>query len=236
VPTRRINFYWPPTYYHPDSKVAIEYDLTSRLLLVMNNTGNRSEYFSEYMFDSEARAIPGTRNEKSMKMYMRERVFNDDVDPWNLEVHEGPTVILVKTAAFTTTTRSARATATRRPYSYDSDDDDDDDDGPRLSGGAIAGIVIGAIVGLVFIISCCCCGCCGKKKDPKPKIDPEQQARIVAQGVELMEQGKVVQPHVQNVTPTVEVGMRATDVDIERMEQARAPAYSAEAPPPKYTP
>jgi hypothetical protein len=200
----------------------------------MNNTGNRSEYFSEYMFDSEARTIPGTRNEKSMKMYMRERVFNDDVDPWNLEVHEGPMVILVKTAEFTTTTRSVRATATRRPYSYGSDDDDDD--GPQLSRGAIAGIVIGAIVGLIFIISCCCCGCCGKKKQTKPKIDPEQQARIVAQGVELMEQGKVVQPHVQSVTPAVVVGTRATDVNIERMAEARAPAYAAEAPPPKYTP
>jgi hypothetical protein len=199
----------------------------------MNNTGNRTESFTEYMYNSQASKIPGTADEKSLKMYMRERVFNDDVDPLNLKVHEGPTVVLVKTAHWTTTTRSAWTTATQRPSRFDSDSDSD----PRLSGGKIAGIVVGVIGALFFLITCCCYNCCcGTKREPKPKINPEEQARIVAQGVELMEQGKRVQPQVQSVTPTLNVGNRATDVEIERMRDARAPEYTAEPPPPRYTP
>jgi hypothetical protein len=45
------------------------------------------------MFDSAAASIPGVQNEKAIKMSILERRFNDDVEPFNLEVHDGPTVI-----------------------------------------------------------------------------------------------------------------------------------------------
>ncbi|KAF2030644.1 hypothetical protein EK21DRAFT_88764 [Setomelanomma holmii] len=238
VPQQRMPFYWPPAYYHSDSRVSVEYDLSSAWLFLQNNTGNGTEYFSQYMFTSKALPIPGTMNEKSMKMYMRERRFTKEegVDPYNLEVHEGPAVILVKTAEFTSTIQSARATATARPnYSSSSDDNDR----PKLAGGAVAGIVIGALVALFLLICCCsCCGCCGAKKKngrTETSLTAEEQARIVSQGTELLEQGKVVHPHGQSIPRPVVVHGRVMGVDDARGEEGRVPGYAEEAPP-KYTP
>ncbi|KAF2824969.1 hypothetical protein CC86DRAFT_447004 [Ophiobolus disseminans] len=215
-----IRFYWPPTYYHSDSRVAIEYDLTSSLTLFQPNTGNSTEYFTSYMFDRKALPIPDTRTEKSMKMYMRERRYGSDVlDKTNLAVHEGPTIILVKTADFTSSTRSlTRATATSRPYSGSSRSSDYDDK-PHFSSGALAGVIIGSIIGFVAVMVCCCRGCCGKKRRAaKPELSAEEQMRIAAQGLELMEQRKAV--------------------GVREAEEGRGGGgvVHEEGPPPKYTP
>ncbi|KAH7082139.1 hypothetical protein FB567DRAFT_99349 [Paraphoma chrysanthemicola] len=224
-----LAIYWPPAYYAPDVRVGIDYE-RSRLLHLMNNTGKSAVSITEYLFDGHADSIPGQPiNERRLKIYMREGVPNDDVPPWNLTRHEGPTITLVQTAQWTRTS-SAWPTATRRPSRSGSDS------GSRLSGGQIAGIVIASIGALIFLVTCTCYNCCcGVRGPPKQNIDPEEQARVVAQGVELMEQGKRVQPQVQHATPTLDVGNRATDLEIERIREERAPAYTEE-PPPKYTP
>jgi hypothetical protein len=223
APSEDIPFYWPQNYYHPSSRVAIEYDLTSKFLFLLNNTGNRTEDFTSYMYSRSALSIPGKPNERSLKLYMRERRVGDDVpedEVLNLAVHEGPTVILVKTAEFSTTVRSARATATSRSsYRGGYDSDDDDDDRPRLSSGAIVGVVFGSIIGFALLLFCCCKGCCGanKGKPARPTMAKEEKDRIVREGLELMEQRKAPAVDVQD-------GM------------ARAEEGRGDVPPPKYTP
>jgi hypothetical protein len=172
------------------------------------------------MFDKEAEAIPGKVNEKSIKMYLRERRMIDQANPMSLENHDGPTLILVKTADFTTTGSGTKATSTRQS-SYDSHDDDD----RHIVGGAIAGIIIGVIVVIVALITCCCyaCGCKKGGRGAKPKIDGAEHARIIAQGTELMQQRGTARndSSLQPLAP-------------ERVEETRA--QSLEEPPPKYTP
>jgi hypothetical protein len=218
VPTYGIPFYWPPAYYDPDSKLAIDYNVTSKYFILSNNTGNRTQAFTPSMFDEEAEAIPGKVNEKSMKMYFRERRMNDQSDPKNLENHDGPTLILVKTAAFTTI--SVTVTSTRKPK-YDSDDDDDD---RHLVGGAVAGIIVSVIVVVIIFFTCCCyaCGCTKGRRSAKPTIDKAEHTRIIAQGTELMQQrgGAQDESSRQRHAPG-------------REEEARA---ETPEPPPKYTP
>jgi hypothetical protein len=131
---------------------------------------------------------------------------------------EGPTVVLVKTEEWNT------PVATARPSSSDDDDDDDDDSAidklNNLSSGALAGVVIGILVAIVALIAgccyagcCACCGCAGKKRRKKAVVDLEEQERVRAVGLELMEQRGV-----KRVVSEGESGKVVSD------------------PPPKYTP
>lgn len=239
VPAYSIPFYWPQAYYNATSKVAIEYDLASNLLLLLNNTGNRTEAFTSFMFERKALPISGTQNEKSMKLYMRERRINDQSDPLNLKVHDGPTLTLVKTADFTSRT-SARATSSGTSYRTSLNDNDHSD---RLAQGAIAGIIIGALLGFVILILFCCYGCCSGKgrRAAKPKISHEEHARIIAQGTELMAQRgtmgegqKEPGAHTRLLTSGTEGARWSGERDAARAEEARAGDFGA--PPPKYTP
>lgn len=183
-------------------------------------------------------------------MYMRERIVTGTVS--DLPHHAGPTMILVKTAAFTTT-RYARPTSTARS-GYDSDDDDDD--GPNLSAGAIAGIVIGSIVGFLLLLVCCCKGCCGScarktARPARPIMTSAERKNIMERATELMQQGGGKESverrrYSSLLDPLANGPARTGDVDgIGRAEEARAGDVRRveEArvgdvvnPPPKYTP
>ncbi|KAH8707602.1 hypothetical protein GQ44DRAFT_471312 [Phaeosphaeriaceae sp. PMI808] len=167
VPSRSITFFWPKSYYSPDSKIELEYDQTSTSTSYWrNNTGNQTQFFTEWIFERKARPILGNPNEKSMKMFMEERRVGSD----SLKVHDGPTLILVKTADFTTT--SARPAYTIRPGSGS---EGPSHDGPHVRSG-------------VIIV------CCGRKgRVSGRKIDKDEQARMIKEGTELMEQGGVRQ-------------------------------------------
>jgi hypothetical protein len=218
IPQYSIPFYWPTDFYGSDNRVAVDTDTTSRYTLWVNNTGNRTQSFSQYTFESTAERIPDTFNEKSIKMYMRERLQDAKPGSASQTAYDGPTLTLVKTADFTTA--SARATSTRRPSSNDNDDD-------RLVRGAVAGIVVGVIVAIVALCaSCCyCCGCCGKgSRKARANVNKEEHARIMAQATELMQQGGArnqTGADTQLSAPT-------------RAEEGRAETF--EEPPPKYTP
>lgn len=146
------------------------------------------------MYDYRATSI-GKVNERALKFSMQERMFKEGVAPMNLKTYDGPTIVLVKTAAFTTSTRSAsRATSTSRPSSSSKSSDVARH---GLPAGAVAGVAIGGMVALVMILFWIrvCCGCCGwwpaagGVKPAKRTIDEQERKRIVDQGMELMEGG-----------------------------------------------
>lgn len=186
-------------------------------------------------------------NERSLKLYMRSREEGKEVVN-----HEGPTVVLVRTAEWTS--ESSRPTGTRTPSSY-KDDDDDRDPLSGLTSGGMAGVIIGIVVGVVALITlCCCCGCCGccggktkaARRQERVKMDEEEQAQIVARGMELMEQkGGSGERGVATLDPGREV--REEEIGVAwtiRGDGHRDEIRSAEVadarekvdPPPRYTP
>lgn len=245
--------FWPTGYYNNDSGLNLDYEARPNILLLRNNTGNRTQDFTPYMYDYKANEIPGVQNEKTIKMYLQERRYNDETDPMNLKTYDGPTLILVKTAEWPTmTSASSRATATGKT-NYSSDDNDDDDK-PKIHPGAIVGIVLGSLVAAVAIFFLCCrnCCCCAKRT-PRPKVDKQKQAHLIEQGMELMEQrggptsnaGDTSKATVSSANFGLVGNDRRSLDDLLRAEEARSAQRSVEtadirhgggAPPPKYTP
>ncbi|KAH7392042.1 hypothetical protein DE146DRAFT_128959 [Phaeosphaeria sp. MPI-PUGE-AT-0046c] len=239
-----IRFYWPPTYYPTSARVLLEWDLSSNIFPSRNNTGNMTQSITRYMWEQSALAIPGAPdNERSLKMYMRSRVGGGEVVN-----HEGPTVVLVMTADFTSAI--SRPTGISRPSNHSEDDDVDALSG--MTSSQMAGVIIGVLiaVGGIVIACCCsgCCACCGVKSRAKrpvrTKMDEEEQARIVAQGMELMEQkGGSGGTNLTTLDPgrreiSDEIGIaRTTRGDGDEIRRVDLDAGRDMAdPPPKYTP
>jgi hypothetical protein len=227
MPSYNIDFYWPTSYYDPSSQVEIIYDTTSAYMSPESNSGNTTEDLtSNFMFNSRATYIPGAPStEKSLKMYMRERRFGNDVaDKSNWQDHEGPTIIMVRTSTSTTTSRYAYATSTGHSSSSSYKYNDDGGGKVALSPGAIAGIVVGVVLALILLIVCCCRQIketsSAEQRRIHAIIDAGEQKRMNQQAMELMQQGNVQ----REVDGTAGVG-----VDGETL-----PVYT-EAPP-KYMP
>ncbi|KAF1842919.1 uncharacterized protein K460DRAFT_356714 [Cucurbitaria berberidis CBS 394.84] len=240
VPEVEIPFYWPASYYPPGSGLAVSFDNFSTFY---GNTGNRTENFMLYVYNFIATNISGVQNEKTIQMSIRERHFDNKKDPFNLKKHDGPTLILVKTAetlaSRTSTSDISWATATRRPRYKTSNE-------PTLSPGGIVGILIGVVFGIVALIWCFRSFCCAARE--RASIDRKEQARIVGQGSELMFQGGVAARRgigqCQVVSPRNGLlDSRSGPEDFPRVEEARIwqrrgdiERTCEEDPPPKYTP
>jgi hypothetical protein len=156
----------------------------------MKNDGNYSQLIHDNLYTYRAINVDGKKDEKYLAWYMRSRL-ESDFDPANVERHAGPTVILVKTAAFTSTATST-STASSKPNKGD-DDDDDIDSLTGLTSGGMAGIIVGILVAIVGLVTACCwmgCCCCGPKQKRRPKftMSKEEQLERVRLGTELMEQ------------------------------------------------
>lgn len=225
-------------YYNFSSSVALSYDPSSPLALLHANTGNGTQSLTPDVFDNIAMQIAGEQYEKELKVSILERHMDDTSDLHNLEIHDGPTLILVKTAEWpTATSTSSGATATG---SYVDDGSDSDDDEPKLraiKGGVLAGIVLGVIAIVLLSVYCCCwkAGCCGCRTKRAERMSPEERANVVELGNELMEQKPVV------VTERVETSEdRRETNDPARLEEARIvptkPELAADELPPRYTP
>lgn len=181
-----------------------------------------------------------------LRTYIYERPPNADGYLPKLNAYDGPTLTLVKTAAWPAATD---ASATNKASS-DSDDD--------VSPGTIVGAVLGVLI-LVFllILVCWCCGCCccaaySAKRRRKPRPDPPSpQPRTIAlreivdvesrasEAGELRPSGRpsswVFEPvevrrPEQSHQQTVASGGREGDDDREEP----LPLYQ-EPPPPKYS-
>lgn len=221
APAEEIPFFWPTKSYHSDAKISLSWDSTDRFVIVRNNTGNDTQDYTPWMFDYRAIPLPNLPNQRAMKMSILERRFNDDLDPYNLASHAGPTVILVKTAEWPSRTSSYnRPTATNRSSNDDDDDDDDDDD--RKMKGIIAGTVVGVIAAIVLAFFCCCRRYCAQRRGKRAKVDKEAQAGIIGQGKDVMAQRgglrTIVHLHrTENVASPVEGGPRDDD-EIRRGE------------------
>ncbi|KAF2854048.1 hypothetical protein T440DRAFT_465069 [Plenodomus tracheiphilus IPT5] len=211
TPAQDIPFFWPPTTYHSDAKVALSWDPSDPLVLLRNNTGNDTQDYTPYMFDYRATSLPNLAHERSMKMSILERRFNDVDEPFNLAVHEGPTVVLVQTAEWpsrTSASASVGPTGTGSSSSTGREDGSDDDGG----GGRdkkkdkIMGIVV-SVVGVIVLVSFWFFGECWLNMRMEKRIrDGEAGVGVIGQGEDLMAQnggggsggvGKVV--HLQRV-------------------------------------
>ncbi|KAF2248984.1 hypothetical protein BU26DRAFT_309409 [Trematosphaeria pertusa] len=105
IPSYSFYFVWPPGYYHDDSEIAIEYDLSWSWYFGVNSSlGIDSLSFTEDMFTDEAQPMPNTTTEKLMPMYLLERRRDPEATTYDVKTHEGPTLTLVKTALFAGTT------------------------------------------------------------------------------------------------------------------------------------
>lgn len=198
------------------------------------------------MYEQHALAIPGApTTERALKMYMRTKQEGKDVIN-----HEGPTLVLVKTAEYPSP--SSRPTGSG---SYNNDDDKDALTG--LTSGQMAGIIVGIIVAIIAGITLCCCygccACCGVKPRAaraarRSRMDEEEQAKVVAQGMELMEQKGSGAPRTGETRPPTldpgrgavseEVGVANTvggDANEIRMVELDVGRDRSD-PPPKYTP
>jgi hypothetical protein len=103
------------------------------------------------MYDNKALAIPGSEREKSMKMYLLERRTDDKVDPYNIKTYEGPEIVLVKTAEWSSSAR-ASATATRTGTAGAGLPSGKIGQETELSRSETAGIAFGTIALVIFIV------------------------------------------------------------------------------------
>jgi hypothetical protein len=192
----------------------------------VNNTGNRTQSFSQYSFETTAERIPENVNEKRIKLYMRERLQDAKASSTSQRAYDGPTLTLVKTADFTTTT--ARTTSTRGSGYYGSGYSSPNyNDDHHLPNGAVAGIILAAIVAIIalFTTCCYCCGCGGKgTRKAKANVNKDEHARMMAQATELMQQGG----------PRTETGVHTQLLAPASAEEGRAGEFVK--PPPKYAP
>ncbi|KAH7382354.1 hypothetical protein BKA66DRAFT_570639 [Pyrenochaeta sp. MPI-SDFR-AT-0127] len=252
IPSKDIPFYWPSSYFSPDSKIAIEYE--TKLDKAQNNSGYGTYDFSESIYAQavlvQSSLFPGDQGEVAMKMYFIEQRNNDDISTRDPIVHDGPTLILVDTvsAAPTIVVMTPTTTARNMHGSEEDSDDEDDDDagGPKLHPGAIAGAVIGSIIAAVVLFLFCCRGCCyGAKRRGNPDEEKEHP-HTIEQGTELAQQKSV--PNSNGAKKLVSTRFGGLDPapgshEIERMDAARIAQHRGEvdsaymeAPPPRYTP
>lgn len=119
-------------------------------------------------------------------MSFKERRFNDVDPPLNLKAHDGPTLILVKTAEWPSKT-SATFGATRTASQWATQKADARERDSKHKG-MIAGIVLGVLVFVTMLLSLCCwkCGCCKWRDGRGKKISKERQEMMVEEGLELM--------------------------------------------------
>lgn len=216
--------YWPPGYYHSDGAISLEYDLEASITNFYDNTGNQTQDFTPYMYTNKAVSIPGSRNEKSLRMYLLERRTDPSFPVLNYEVHDGPEVILVKTAEFpSTTSASARASATSRYNNNDNDDDDDDDDdGWKRKRTAV--IVIPTVIVSAFLIWFCFArSCCCKKGNGQRNV-------AASESVEREENLEPSMVHDRPIGVPATVPATASGNRVEVL-----PPYEEDAPP-KYAP
>jgi hypothetical protein len=200
-----------------------------------SNYGNYTQDFTQYMYNSHARPIPGKEFEKVIQMYIIERRTEGPIassDRYNSQTHTLQEITLVKTAEFTTT--SARATATRRPSA-----DRDDDDGPSISGGKLAAIIVPILILIIaWAIFCCCKGCC-YSKEKKRRLAAQRNLPMAEQ--QQMEEGSENGDASQRTGPIVGDGpgqVPTLDPAAQRPrveERDALPRYERDAPP-KYTP
>jgi hypothetical protein len=213
-----ISLYWSPSFYDSSAKLALDYNLVYPTASFSNNTGNKTIYVGQYIYDNYAKKIDGKENERSLKLWMREK---KDASA-KVDTFDGPTIILVKTAAFTTIT-AGRPSGTRSAKSGHDHDDED-----AKFKGVIAGIVMGVLVGITLLVTCCAwgCGCCcfGKRKGN----DRDMQSKIVEQGAELMG---------QRSGGAGRVGSGSEQMAHEGLTRGQGRRESlSEDPPPKYVP
>lgn len=197
-------------------------------------------------WDKQGVVVPDKDNERAVQMYMRSRVSGSS----DVKNHEGPTIILVKTADF-----SPSPSPTSKP-SYNDSDDDDIDALTGLSSGGMAGVIIGILAGVIALVTACCCfgccACCGVQKrvgrrrggvvtEEDMGVGKEERRRMVARGVELMEQGGAKGGETQ-VGTTLDPGTGRVGgiVGSRRNEIMRVDdggrGHDVEDAPPKYTP
>jgi hypothetical protein len=201
---------------------------------VWENDGNMTEPVGYNEYEHRTISVPGEQNARLLDIFMHSR----EISSKEVRNHRGPTLILVKTAAFDDGYKPPQ-------YKYPSGNDDDDKDPlTNMSSGQMAGTIIAILVVIIgFIIACCCCGCCGgcggcaKKRPARPTIDGGERARVIVQGTELMEQRKSGKapalPQPLGNEERVGEGSAGQD-EITRTNEARARDFID--PPPKYTP
>lgn len=171
-------------------------------------------------------------------MTILERRMDDKVDQFNLKVHDGPTIVLVKTADWpiTTSRTSSWPIATFTPPNDDRQQKED-----AQFRGVKAGVLVAIplIVAVVVILSVyCCCwknGCCGRQPDRGPKMTRQEQVELLEEGNILMQQ--------KNATVAPRSAPMEGQVGVSHMlvqEEARiGPArrdVNADEPPPQYMP
>ncbi|KAF2267800.1 hypothetical protein CC78DRAFT_613895 [Lojkania enalia] len=247
VPIEDVPFYWPKAYYHSDSRIAIEYDLSSWFIkLEKNDTSNGTQDFTPYMYTDKAISIPGRPYEKTMKIYLLERRFNDFLDPYNLEIHEGPELTLVKTAEFPSTTQSSSFASPTSTYRHDHDEDSH-----GLARGNAVGIAIGVVAGTILLGTlyyyCCIRSSCASKNYTRNQNanqrEPEAQElprRPMASNREPRSPGAVPFGNTSNPTDTLRTNTDPSGSTFQayRSPQHREddtetlPPYPKDGPPP----
>ncbi|KAL6709329.1 hypothetical protein ACN47E_001736 [Coniothyrium glycines] len=195
IPAEGIPFYWPVNNYSSNAKVALSWNLTLDSLPFHDNSGNGTQDFTPFMFDSSAVAIPGTQHEKALQMRLVERRTSNDTQPNSLEIHDGPTLILVQTSAWPSAASTA-GQATPTVNSYDGMADmEAEANGRALKAGAIVGIVFGVLAVAMAIAYCCCWkgGCCGLgKRGREARMARQQQADFIEEGSEVVPRKEAV--------------------------------------------
>lgn len=225
--TNRATVFWPPKAYHSDAKITLSWDASTPLVLLQNNTGNDTLDVTPYMYDYRATWTPGTPNERGLKISFLERRFNDVEDPLNLEQHDGPVVILVKTAAWPSRT-SAGSGPTGSAGAVDHSHDFENDDDAKVKG-IIAGVVVGVVAVIVLMGFFCCRQCC---------CPGRRERKVKVRRVDI---GKIVHTHLNGVSEGA-VGRRQSGDEISRVEENRGERdeeierEAHDDPPPKYTP
>lgn len=211
-----------------------------------NNTGNTTQLITRNMYEQFGVEIPGAPSiERSMKFYMR----STPKGTADTVTHEGPSVVLVNDLSWDSFTPVPTPTPTSKPTYYN---DDDTDPLSGLTSGGMAGVIIGILVAIVIIIAlscwCGCCACCGVKKRAgragRARMDEEGQAKIVAQGTELMQQKGTSSGTTRPATldPGRPMGAgsvgvaRTTREDGDEIRRVEDGVRDQNDPPPRYTP
>ncbi|KAL5115399.1 hypothetical protein ACEQ8H_006699 [Pleosporales sp. CAS-2024a] len=246
--TRAVPFYFPKSYYGNDTLLSLTWNQAEYFDPSGTNTGSRNLYVYPQLYTSYALTIPNTDDERWLPIFMRAK--KNGSAQGDVHVYPGPTIILVKLGDFATSSAGPKSTATS---AYSNHDDKDALTG--LTSGAMAGIIVAILVVIIALVTLCCClgccACCGvKKRAVRSKRTRHEQARVIAQGTELVEQGsaapKTEAPRVSapRLVDEANVGLtgslRGQD-EMPRVEAERARVQDDVIrdyldPPPKYAP